>query len=48
VLLQINVTFILVDVEIVLCDFFESLDGIDEVSGVELVVEIPTIRLELG
>lgn len=46
--LEVDVTFVLVDVEVVLCDLFEGLDGVDEVSGVELVLEIPPIGLELG
>ena len=46
--LEVDVAFVLVDVEVVLCDLFERLDGVDEVSRVELILEIPPIGLELG
>lgn len=45
---QIDVALILVNIEIILCDLLESLDGINEVSSMELVLEIPAVGFEFG
>lgn len=47
-LLKINIALILIHIEVVFSDLFESLYGIYEICRMELILQIPSVRLEFG